>query len=311
MFTFADRPADATYTVAVAGPNWVGSSRARALTLAPLALNRLPQGGLDVLHLHGDDWFMGRRRVATVRTFYGSALYEARAATSWRRRMTQTAVYPLEILASRLATLSYSIGNDMPPGYRTAGTLPLAVTEPSSTPDESARTRHPSVLFVGTWEGRKRGAFLADRFSEEVLPHHPRAKLVMVSDRCEERPGVQWVQFPSDQELSCLYRSAWLYCMPSTYEGFGLPYLEAMAHDLPVVATPNPGARVVLRRGAGVLASDADLGRTLCALLDDGPARTRLATAGRVRALDFSWERVIAEHEAAYEWAMDAYRARR
>ncbi len=305
-FTFADPPADARYTVIRAGPSWLGTSKVAGLTLAPLALNRIPQAEFDVLHLHGDDWFLVRRRRPTVRTFYGSALLEARHATSVRRQVTQRAVYPLEALASHLATLSFDIGTRLPNGYRTHGSLKLAVADPP--PSEATRTEQPTILFVGTWEGRKRGAFLADRFAAEVLPRHPGARLVMVSDRCEERPGITWVRFPSDDELSRLYASAWLFCMPSTYEGFGMPYLEAMSHGLPVVATPNCGARLVLGAGAGVLAADADLGRAIVSLLDDDGARRRLRAAGLARAADFSWSHVLDEHEAAYEAAVRAFR---
>lgn len=306
MFTFGPCPDDARYARASAGRSWLGSNRVARLALAPLALNRLPQSGFDVLHLNGDDWFMGRRRIPTVRTFYGSALFEARTATSLQRRITQTMVYPMEVLASRLATLSFDIGSDLPKGYRTHGSLPLAVTDPSPR-GRAVPSSHPSVLFVGTWEGRKRGSFLAERFTEEVLPHHPNATLTMVSDRCVERPGITWVRFPSDEELSRLYRSAWLFCMPSTYEGFGMPYLEAMTHGVPVVATPNPGALLVMQGGAGVLTSDADLGRTISALLQDEGSRARLATAGRARAMDFTWERTLTEHEAAYASAIAAF----
>jgi glycosyltransferase involved in cell wall biosynthesis len=163
------------------------------------------------------------------------------------------------------------------------------------------------VLFVGTWEGRKRGAWLAERFGAEVLPRHPTAKLVMVSDRCDVEPGVTWVRFPSDDELARLYRSSWVFCMPSLYEGFGMPYLEAMSHGLPVVATPNPGSRLVLDGGAGLLTLDADLGITLANLLDDVATRTRLAATGRQRAKHYSWERVLSEHEKAYERAIELF----
>ena len=306
MFTFGVKPDDARYHVISPGPSWLAARRTTRLTLAPLALNRLPQSRFDVLHLNGDDWFMGRRTIPTVRTFYGSALFEARTATSLRRRLSQSLVYPFEVVASRLATVSFDIGSDLPRGYRTHGSLALAVTDPTPA-DGTDRTLHPSVLFVGTWEGRKRGAFLADRFAAEVLPRHPQARLMMVSDRCEERPGLTWIRFPSDEEMSRLYRSAWLFCMPSTYEGFGMPYLEAMTHDLPVVASPNPGAQLVLKGGAGVLAADDDLGDALAKLLADEGARRRLAAAGRARADDFSWDRVLTEHETAYEQAIAVF----
>jgi len=308
MVTFGTRPADARYGLVSAGPAWCAATRAARLSLGPIALNRLCLGDCQVLHLHGDDWFMLRRTLATVRTFYGSALFEARTATSHRRQLVQAAVYPLEVIASRLATLSYDIGSELPRGYRINGSLALAVGD-SRPPCVNARTRHPTVLFVGTWEGRKRGAFLADCFAREVLPRHPDATLLMVSDRCVEQPGIEWARFPSDEELVVLYESAWLFCSASTYEGFGMPYLEAMTHGLPVVATPNRGAEMVLRGGAGALVSDAELGRTLAALLDDTDERSRLAAAGSARAKRFSWARVLSEHEAAYEQAMGLFAA--
>jgi glycosyltransferase involved in cell wall biosynthesis len=309
LFTFSPPPGDAAYAVQGAGPSWLAANRLARFALAPLALNRLPQAGFDVLHLNGDDWFFARRQIPTVRTFYGSALSEARTATSTRRRVAQATMYPLEVLSSRLATISFDIGSALPWGYQVAGSLALAVPD-SPLLGKGLRSMRPSVLFVGTWEGRKRGAFLADVFSREVLPDHPEAELVMVTDRCEERPGVKWVRFPSDGAMSRLYHAAWLFCMPSTYEGFGMPYLEAMTHGVPVVATPNPGANLLLRHGAGVLSGDAELGRTLSSLLENERWRDRLATAGVARAAEYSWERVIEEHEAAYHRAIGLHAIR-
>lgn len=308
MFTFGSRPANACYRVIRAGSQWLGTQRLARLTLAPLVLNRLPQSAFDVVHLHGDDWFLLPRRVPTVRTFYGSALFEALTATSMRRHVSQAIVYPLEVVSSRLATASFDIGSRLPWGYATDGSFALAVKPPDDSCQSQPRER-PTVLFVGTWHGRKRGAFLADVFERLVLPRHPTAELLMVSDECVERPGVRWVRFPGDEELAALYRSAWVFCLPSTYEGFGLPYLEALTHGVPVVATPNGGSKHVLQRDAGMLVEDADLGRAVSQLLGDPEARARLAEAGRLRADEFTWSRVIHEHEAAYALAMARWSA--
>ncbi len=75
------------------------------------------------------------------------------------------------------------------------------------------------------------------------------------------------------EELTGLFQQAWVFCLPSTYEGFGVPYLEALAAGTPVVATKNPGACEILRDGEfGIIAPDADLGPVLSRLLADRPA---------------------------------------
>ena len=311
MFTVAGRAPDgARYALRHIGRP-ATDSRLGRLTLTPLALNRVDWSGLDVLSLHGDDWFFVRRPLPTVRSFHGSALYEARTATSMPRAISQRLAYAGELLASRLADRAYTSAAQMPSAYRLHGRLALAADPPAQPPgDAQPRSAHPSLLFVGTWEGRKRGRFLRDLFVREVLPAIPQAELWMVSDRCEESASVRWMRHPADAELSALYRRAWLCCLPSTYEGFGLPYLEAMLHGTAVIASPNSGAQWVTDGGrAGVLASDGELGAQIVRLLGDEDLRARYAAAGLERADAFSWERTCAEHERAFADAIAAFGA--
>jgi phosphatidyl-myo-inositol alpha-mannosyltransferase len=294
MITYSPAAEARSYATCQLRPEATATSRLRRMLLAPARLNRLDTDRLDLLHLHGDDWFYLNRRVPTLRTFHGSALYEARFATRARRRMSQYATYGLEVLASRLATAAYGVIPDDGPGYATVGHLPLAVDLPSAI--EYGRVDPPTVLFVGTWAGRKRGAMLHDAFTREVRPRIPDARLVMVSDRCEPAPGIEWLARPSDEELIALYRSAWVFCLPSSYEGFGLPYLEAMANGAPVLAASNPGSRFVLDGGRyGVIAEDNDLGAKLSWLLVDSNARQQFAREGRKRAEQFGWAAPRAE----------------
>ena len=65
------------------------------------------------------------------------------------------------------------------------------------------------------------------------------------------RKGVSYHVGVSDTELAALYCRAWVYVSPSTYEGFGLPYAEALACGTPVVATPNDGSHEMLSAGGG------------------------------------------------------------
>ena len=101
------------------------------------------------------------------------------------------------------------------------------------------------------------GRVRAPNFHREVVPRLPDAQLWMVSDHCVETDRVRWFARPSDDELGELYSRAWVLAAPSLYEGFGVYYLEAMASDTMVVATPNPGSMYVLDQGrAGRLVQD-------------------------------------------------------
>ncbi len=127
------------------------------------------------------------------------------------------------------------------------------------TPEPRQRSVEPSLLFVGALGGRKRGEFLLRMFETAIRGARPDATLTIVGEEGPPSPGVTYHIGVDDAELARLYRRAWLYVTPSTYEGFGLPYLEAMACGTPVVATPNPGSLEVLDGGRyGALSSDGE-----------------------------------------------------
>ncbi|HUO40183.1 MAG TPA: glycosyltransferase family 4 protein, partial [Mycobacterium sp.] len=114
----------------------------------------------------------------------------------------------------------------------------------------------------------------------------------------------------SDDELAALFASAEVACIPSLYEGFSLPAVEAMASGTPIVAS-RVGAlpEVVGTDGACaqlVTPADVDeLTRALGHLLDSPDKRRRLGAAGRRRALEvFSWESVAAQTVHVYEKAI-------
>lgn len=142
----------------------------------------------------------------------------------------------------------------------------------------------------------------------KLEPNGPTEKLIAelgISDIVHSSSGL------SDAELAGLLASAEIACIPSLYEGFSLPAVEAMASGTPIVASragalpevvgPN-GQCARLVRPADV----EELTTVLGELLDSPQQRRRLGVAGRRRALEvFSWESVAAQTVAVYKRACE------
>ncbi|MCH9666876.1 MAG: glycosyltransferase family 4 protein [Actinomycetia bacterium] len=142
----------------------------------------------------------------------------------------------------------------------------------------------------------------------KLEPNGPTEKLIAelgISDIVHSSSGL------SDSELADLLASAEVACIPSLYEGFSLPAVEAMASGTPIVAS-RAGALPEVVGADGdcarlVAAADVDeLTKVLRELLDSPTELGRLGANGRRRALEvFSWESVAAQTVAVYERACD------
>jgi glycosyltransferase involved in cell wall biosynthesis len=107
-----------------------------------------------------------------------------------------------------------------------------------------------------------------------------------------------WI--PRD-ELLQLYSRAQAFVYPSTFEGFGMPVLEAMAAGIPVACSDIPPLREVAGGAAlfvDPLSEDAIAG-ALDRIVTDAQLRSNLTEAGPERARKFSWERAARETLAA------------
>jgi len=138
----------------------------------------------------------------------------------------------------------------------------------------------------------------------------PGGRTERMLDSLSIKDSVRFVSGLSDTELAEVVGSAEIACVPSLYEGFSLPTVEAMACGTPLVVS-RAGAIPEVVGDDGLCADlvtpgDAEeLAHALGALLDDPDRRTRMGVAGRRRALEkFSWRAVAEATAAAYTRAI-------
>ncbi len=163
--------------------------------------------------------------------------------------------------------------------------------------------RTPSCCSSARGRDASAAAMLAEAFVEQVLPALPEAELWMVSRDvpADVHPSVKALGRVSDEELADLYARAWVFCLPSSYEGFGIPYAEAMAAGCRSSRPRTPARATSPTRDApGVLVEDDRLGPELLDLLRDDARRGDLASRGWERSREFSLERVVSAYEDVY-----------
>lgn len=174
----------------------------------------------------------------------------------------------------------------------------------------------PYLLAVGTIEPRKNLPFLVDVFErlgedsatrdlDLVISGMPGWKCEPIFERFRTSPRadrIHYVKYVPDGTLAALYTGAAALVVPSHYEGFGFPPLEAMACGTPVVSSTGGSLPEVLGDAALVLDGyDADAwAHALLGLFSDSARLDALRAAGPVHAAQYRWERTARETLAVY-----------
>ncbi len=160
------------------------------------------------------------------------------------------------------------------------------------------------ILSVGTLQPRKNFVRLVEAFST-IAPQYSGLSLVIVGKKgwlyedilaapkkFEVEDRVKFLDFVGDNELPALYKNAKVFTLPSLYEGFGLPVLEAMSYGCPVVVSKTSSLPEIAGE-AGIYVDPEDVESIARGLVDalEGKSAEVRSRAAKVQVAKFTWEK--------------------
>ncbi len=181
--------------------------------------------------------------------------------------------------------------------------------------------RRPLLLYIGQLTRRK-GPDLAIEAMPEVVARYPQAEFAFVSHNPAEQATLQsraeqlgvagnlhFLGQVSEEEKIALLRACDAYLLPTRYEGFGLPLLEAMACGAPIVSSDIPVVREIVQDGVnGLLVPLGDskaLAAAVLRLLEDGGLRRKLIAGGeRILRERYDGDLLVRQVLRCYEEAL-------
>jgi glycosyltransferase involved in cell wall biosynthesis len=195
------------------------------------------------------------------------------------------------------------------PGYDNTAFRPVRDEEAIKAVKTKYNIAGDYILFVGTLQPRKNLTRLIEAFSNPQYPISNIQLLISgkkgwlyeaIFQRVEELElagRVVFTGYVPEAELPALLSGARLFILPSLYEGFGLPVLEAMACGTPVVCS-NVSSLPEVAGDAAVLVDPLDVEGLAAAMervLGDEELRAELIERGFEQARKFSWEKCARE----------------
>jgi len=138
-----------------------------------------------------------------------------------------------------------------------------------------------------------------------IVAGKPHKSFVMPADA--HREDIIFTGYVKDDDAYTLYSNALAYCLPSLYEGFGLPILEAMKCGCPVI-TSDFSSTAEVAGEAGVLVDPLSvdaIADAMSRIYTDGVFRQELVAKGYEREKEFSWAKAAEETLVIYKEILD------
>lgn len=260
----------------------------------------------DVVLLESPQWCSPRQRIL-MRPLLKPSVRRAHAIITVSEQSKRDIVRLMQVPAERVHVVHGAAST------RFDQALSLArARELLSTYGWDTDAKH--LLYVGTLEPRKNLERLVGALAQ-LHAHGERAHLWLVGKRGWQanplferisRLGldtyVHCTGFVPGEHLPAFYQSCNVFVMPSLYEGFGLPVLEAMGSGAVVALSDLPVLREVGGDAAHYFSplDEQDIAECLFRLLNS-PARDEFRHRARARTLEFSWERAAEQTLSVYQ----------
>lgn len=249
-------------------------------------------------------------------SYYSSHAYFSRSNRTYKRALTRIAVRR----SSRLVAVSNFTRDELigrfPLDSRMLSVIYHGIDQ--NPPNESLQEENPYVLCVGTLEERKNLPNLIQGFAlmrcQKCAPHRlilagkpgkgfERIQAAIEASDCKE--SIEIAGYLSRERILQLYRAAGAFVMPSLYEGFGLPVLEAMSLGVPVVCSraaslPEVGGDAVEYFDP---LSPQGIAAALAKVLGSESLRAEMRRKGLARAKQFTWEACARRYCEVYRQA--------
>ncbi|MPR63805.1 glycosyltransferase family 1 protein [Ochrobactrum intermedium] len=203
------------------------------------------------------------------------------------------------------------------------GVAHLGVNEDMKNRSEKREVDHPFALFVGTFEPRKNLDRLLEAYSLLEKGIRDNIDLVLVGGRgwgmdeisrllrkYNVGDTVKNLGYVSDEKLVFLYENAKFLVMPSIYEGFGLPIIEAQSRSTPVI-TSNVSSMPEVAGDGAILVDPMEVNQIAFAmqkLASDEEFRIKLGCKAKRNSMRFSWSAAAVQLESIFEATIEAKR---